>query len=175
MYDQFSAQSENDLLQLWRNQGGDNYALSSIINHWRGYISDSDLDTIQQFGITAARIPVGYWIVDAPTTGGTMYDYGFNYEGFATGGLNQLEAMLVKLKQRNIRAVIDLHAVPGAGSSCNSYAGVMESDVESSFWQGTPPSSNQPHYSSTSLALFHPIVCSLFIVLLASLSPVCLP
>ena len=29
-----------------------------------------------------------------------MYDYGFNAEGFATGGLNYLEPMIANLKTR---------------------------------------------------------------------------
>ena len=36
-------------------------------------------------------------------------------EGFVTGGLNHLLEMLVALKKRNIRALVDIHAMP-----CNS-------------------------------------------------------
>ena len=92
-------------------------------------------------------MPVGYWIADVPVNqdNATMYDFGFNDEGFVTGGLNYLEAMIAKLKQRNIRAIVDLHAVPGAGSNCQSYAGVMEANSANSFWLGKPWSS--PHDS----------------------------
>jgi aryl-phospho-beta-D-glucosidase BglC (GH1 family) len=146
MYDQFSAAAENDLIQQWRGNGGDQFAINTIKNHWAGYLPDTILDTIQQFGITHARIPVGYWIVDAPVNGNSMYQFGFNPEGYVTGGLNYLETMLTKLKKRGIRAIVDLHAVPGAGSSCQSYAGVMEGQSSQSFWLGTPPSGS--HYSS---------------------------
>ena len=108
-----------------------------------GYIPDSLLDTVQQFGITHVRLPVGYWIVDAPNSSATMYDFGFNQDGFVTGGMNYLEDMLTKLKSRNIQAVIDVHAVPGAGSNCQSYAGMQIDNAVNSFWQGSTPNSGK--------------------------------
>ena len=62
-----------------------------------------------------ARIPVGFWIMDAPEGGSSPYEYGISPEGFVTGGLNHLKAMLAKLAQRGIGALVDLHAHP-----CNS-------------------------------------------------------
>ena len=35
-------------------------------------------------------------------------------EGFVTGGILYLEDLLAKLKQRNMSALIDVHAMPGA-------------------------------------------------------------
>ena len=87
-------------------------------NHWAGYIPDEALDVIAAFGVTHARIPVGYWIIDAPVGGSSPYEFGFNHEGFVTGGLGYLEAALAKLKRRGIRALIDMHALPGGSSSC---------------------------------------------------------
>lgn len=71
--------------------------------------------------------------------GATMYDYGFNHEGFVTGGMNHLESMIRSLKSRGIKVIINLHAVPGAGSNCQSYSGIQLSDVNQSFWYGSPP------------------------------------
>ena len=62
-----------------------------------------------------ARIPVGFWIMDAPEGGSSPLEYGISPEGFVTGGLNHLKAMLAKLAQRGIGALVDLHAHP-----CNS-------------------------------------------------------
>jgi len=140
MYDQFQAPAELDLINNWRAQGGDDYALNTIHNHWKNYFSSSDLDKIQEFGITHARIPIGYWIVDVPTNSstGTYYDYGFNAEGFATGGINYLEGMIADLKKRGIQVIIDLHAPPGGGSSCQSYSGVIQNDENLGFWRGYP-------------------------------------
>ena len=107
-----------------------------------GYIPDVALNTLAAFGITHVRIPVGYWLMDAPVApaGLTRYDYGFNHEGFVTGGINYLEAMLAKLKARGIRALVDLHAMPGGSSACQSYAGWQVSSPL--FWTSSPPASN---------------------------------
>lgn len=66
MYDQFSAAAEGDFVRQLRAQGGDNFAIQTMRNHWAGYIPDDALDILVEFGVTHARIPVGYWIVDTP-------------------------------------------------------------------------------------------------------------
>lgn len=117
MFDQFSAAAEGDLVGQLRSQGGDAYAISTMKNHWAGYIPDAAFDTMNSFGITHVRIPVGYWIFDTAVGATSPYEYGFNHEGFVTGGLNYLEAALAKLKTRNIHALIDMHALPGEDSA----------------------------------------------------------
>ena len=150
MYDQFSAPAEGDFVRALRAAGGDDFAIATMKNHWQGYISDAALDALATLGVSHARIPVGYWIIEAPVALAagadglrrtpTMYDYGFNHEGFVTGGINALEALLAKLKARGIKALVDLHALPGGASSCQSYAGWQVN--QPLFWQGTPPPSN---------------------------------
>ena len=66
MYDQFEAAAEADLVRELRSQGGDAFAIQTMRNHWAGYIPDDALDVVAAFGVTHARIPVGYWIVDTP-------------------------------------------------------------------------------------------------------------
>ena len=146
MFDGFSAPAEADLVAMLRKQGGDAFAVQTMRNHWEGYYPDAALDAMQAFGITHARIPVGSWIVEPPAIpipspgDGTMYSYGFNHEGFVTGGMNALESALAKLKARGIRALVDLHALPGGSSQCQSYAGwQVEQPL---FWQSSPPASN---------------------------------
>ena len=174
MYDQFSAAAEGDFVRELRAAGGDEFAVATMRNHWEHYIPDAALDALAAFGVTHARIPVGYWLVEAPVVlvavadgaprGRTpsLYDYGLNHEGFVTGGINALEAMLVKLKSRGIKALIDLHALPGGASSCQSYAGWQVN--QPLFWTGTPPSTNAtpvagacggagPYYTSRGAAM----------------------
>ena len=140
MYDQFSAPAEADLVAQLVRQGGEDFAVATMRNHWLGYVPDEALDALQAFGVTHARIPIGYWVVDAPAAGGSMYDYGLNHEGFVVGGMNALEAALAKLKARGIKALVDLHAMPGGSSQCQSYAGwQVEQPL---FWQSSPPASN---------------------------------
>lgn len=146
MYDAFSAPAEADLVAALRAQGGDAFAVAAMRNHWAGYVPDAALDALAALGVNHARIPVGYWIVEAPAvpvdppSGGSMYAFGFNHEGFVTGGITYLEATLAKLKVRGIKALIDVHALPGGSSQCQSYAGWQV--PYPLFWAGTPPPSN---------------------------------
>ena len=150
MFDQFQAPAEGDLVRQLRAQGGDAFAVATMRNHWEGYVPDAALDALAALGVTHARIPVGYWITEAPVTmptpvrgrAPTMRDYGFNHEGFVTGGINVLEATLAKLKARGIKALVDLHALPGGASSCASYAGWQVN--QPLFWRGTPPAGTAP-------------------------------
>jgi len=66
-----------------------------------------------------------------------MRDTGFQHEGFATGGVVFVEQMLAKLKTRGISALIDLHAMPGGSSKCQSYAGMAV--TQPNFWVGSTP------------------------------------
>ena len=148
MFDQFSFPAENDFVQSLVAEGGVQYAVGTMENHWFGYLGDDGLlDGLRDFGVTHVRIPVGYWTFDTPVTlpNGTasssaadIHTYGLNPEGFVTGGVNALEWMLDRLEQRNISVLLDLHAPPGVGSQCQSYSGQQVSDVSKSFWQGKP-------------------------------------
>ena len=115
MYDQFEGASELDFVTALRREHGDDFAIQTMRNHWSGYYTDAMLDAAKALGVNAVRVPVGYWIVDAPVGGSSPLEYGISPEGFVTGGLNHLRATLVALKTRGIVALLDLHAHP-----CNS-------------------------------------------------------
>ena len=115
MYDQIEGASELDFVTALRQEGGDDYAIATMTNHWSGYYTDEMLDGAKALGVNTMRLPVGYWIMDAPVGGSSPLEYGISPEGFVTGGLNHLYSMLVKLKQRGIVALVDVHAMP-----CNS-------------------------------------------------------
>ena len=86
MYDQFETAAENDFIRDNRKHGGERYALDTMTNHWGGYIPDDAIDAMAQLGLTHVRVPVGYWITEAPLGGGSNRDLGFQTEGFVTGG-----------------------------------------------------------------------------------------
>ena len=134
---EFDVAAENDLVSTLRSAGGDAFALQTMRNHWEGFVQEEHLDELKEFGVTHVRVPVGYWIMDAPVDGSSPFEYGFQQEGFATGALNHLEWLLGALQRRGMRAVIDLHAAPGCASACQSYAGV-DCDAPD-FWYGAPP------------------------------------
>jgi hypothetical protein len=134
MYDQFQAPAELDFIRQLRAVN-DSFAIQTMRNHWNGYIPDAALDAMAASGIDTVRIPVGYWITESR-------QYGFQAEGFVTGGIEALERMIAKLKKRGVRALIDLHAVPGGGSMCQSYAGLQV--PQPNFWLSSPPGPNVP-------------------------------
>ena len=68
------------------------------------------LDDLQRLGITSVRVPIGYWMFDTPV-GGTSMRLWLPDQGFATGGVNALEALLPKLQARNMTLMLDLHAL----------------------------------------------------------------
>ena len=74
MYDQFDAPAEADLVANLRKQGGDAFAVTTMRNHWSGYIPDAALDTLKEFGTTHVRLPVGYWIMDSPVVPVPQHD-----------------------------------------------------------------------------------------------------
>lgn len=159
MYDQFSAPAEADLIAQLRATS-DAFAVRTMQNHWRNYLPDAAFDALAAFGATHVRIPIGFWIVEPPvivvepSARGGYYSYGFNHEGFVTGGMNELEAALAKLAARGIKALIDLHAVPGGGSHCASYSGWQISDAPL-FWTGTPPATNATAITSSCGGPYH--------------------
>merc|ERR1719198_944005 len=84
-------------------------------NHWAGYITEDMLDKAKALGVDTVRLPVGYWIMDAPDGGSSPLEYGISPEGFVTGGLNHLLTLLTQLKARGMGALVDIHSMP-----CNS-------------------------------------------------------
>lgn len=79
--------------------------------------------------------------------GGTSpYDFGFNHEGFVTGGLAYLEAALAKLKARGIHVLVDMHALPGGSSSCQESEAQEGRSCPSSPFQHRITCFSTPHY-----------------------------
>ena len=115
MFDELEAASELDFVSGLRASHSDEYAIQTMKNHWEHYITDEMLDAAAALGVSAVRVPVGYWIVDACDGCASSLQYGFSPEGFVTGGLNHLRRMLSRLRARGMAALIDVHALP-----CNS-------------------------------------------------------
>jgi len=90
-------------------------AIQYMQNHWEKVVTADDLDTLVRLGITHARIPVGWWLVD--------YDVA---DGFVDGGKVYLEKVLKMMQARNMHAILDLHALPGAQTALNSFTGKIE-------------------------------------------------
>jgi hypothetical protein len=115
--------------------------------HYRSFVGDKELDELAEFGINSVRMAVGYWFFDDPT----LYEadswvhewsdyqgkpYGVNPDGFITPGTLALTDMVVKLWNRNINVVLDMHALPGCSSPRNTYAGIHCEDSAPNYWNG---------------------------------------
>eukprot|EP00930_Biecheleria_cincta_P015027 TRINITY_DN12674_c0_g2_i1.p1 TRINITY_DN12674_c0_g2~~TRINITY_DN12674_c0_g2_i1.p1 ORF type:complete len:569 (-),score=70.23 TRINITY_DN12674_c0_g2_i1:396-1895(-) len=106
-----------DEWSLIKHHGGprSHRAISLMHEHWDTFLTSKHLDQLQDFGITHVRIPVGYWLVD--------YD---SADGYVDGGKYFLHRGLKWLKERGMRAVIDMHALPGAQAATAVWSGREE-------------------------------------------------
>jgi len=80
--------------------------------HWETFLTGGDLDRLQEWGVSHVRVPLGWWTVD--------YDAG---DGFVDGSKRYLYRLMVWLQKRGMRALLDLHALPGAQTSYQSFTG----------------------------------------------------
>ena len=80
-------------------------AAGVLEDHWNTWVTEADLDTLASVGVNHIRIPVGYWLF-SPRQG--------NEPWVNTTQLSHLETMLGWMYKRNMRALIDMHAMPGS-------------------------------------------------------------
>ncbi|VAI27557.1 unnamed protein product [Triticum turgidum subsp. durum] len=73
-------------------------------NHWSTYIVEADFRFISESGLTAVRIPVGWWIANDPRPP-TPY---------VGGSLKTLDKAFKWAEKYNLGVIIDLHAAPGS-------------------------------------------------------------
>lgn len=94
-------------------------AVKAMREHWESFITDKDLDELVSFGFTHVRVPVGYWLVD--------YD---ESDGFVPRGQLYLFRFLAWLKQRQMKAVIVLQALPGGQAADTSSTGRRNGEAD---------------------------------------------
>lgn len=90
-------------------------AIELIQNHRASFLTEKDLDQLVSFGVTHVRIPVGWWLVDFSLS-----------DGFVDGSKHFLTRALGWMKSRNIRALLDMHSLPGAQAGGQGYTGKIE-------------------------------------------------
>lgn len=105
-----------DEWSLMKDLGGPSSmsAIAVLERHWDTFVTEADLDRLLAWGATHVRIPVGWWLI--------MYR---EKEGFLHGGLHYLKRVLRWLKLRGMRALLDLHALPGAQAGNQGFTGHM--------------------------------------------------
>ncbi|EMS48351.1 putative glucan 1,3-beta-glucosidase A [Triticum urartu] len=84
----------------------DPYCFNSelYINHWSTYIVEADFRFISESGLTAVRIPVGWWIANDPRPPAP----------YIGGSLKTLDKAFKWAEKYNLGVIIDLHAAPGS-------------------------------------------------------------
>ncbi|VAI13132.1 probable glucan 1,3-beta-glucosidase A [Triticum dicoccoides] len=73
-------------------------------NHWSTYIVEDDFRFISESGLTAVRIPVGWWIASDPSPPAP----------YVEGSLQTLDKAFKWAEEYNLGVIIDLHAAPGS-------------------------------------------------------------
>ncbi|KAG0649332.1 hypothetical protein D0Z07_4138, partial [Hyphodiscus hymeniophilus] len=78
---------------------------SSFAEHWDTWIVQSDIQTMQSYGLNTIRIPVGYWMMESLV---------YSSEHFPQGGLEYLQRVCGWASDAGMFIVIDMHGAPGA-------------------------------------------------------------
>ncbi|KAK8941133.1 hypothetical protein KSP39_PZI010307 [Platanthera zijinensis] len=86
------------------NGYGPDKAKSAMTNHWNSFIVEEDFKFISENGLTAVRIPVGWWI---------KYDEN-PPRPFVGGSLQALDRAFSWAEKYGIKVIIDLQAAPGS-------------------------------------------------------------
>lgn len=109
------------------------YTLSEMRDAWQkhytSYISDEDWDALRDSGITAVRIPIGFWIInDGAFTANTPFE---KFTEVYAGAWQALRDLISAADQRDIGVIVDLHALPG-GANGDAHSGTNSGKSE--FW-----------------------------------------
>ncbi|RLN01117.1 putative glucan 1,3-beta-glucosidase A isoform X1 [Panicum miliaceum] len=89
--------------QLCNGYGTDK-AASVLRDHWNTYIVEDDFKFIASSGLTAVRIPVGWWIASDPNPPAP----------YVGGSLQALDNAFKWAEKYKLGVIIDLHAAPGS-------------------------------------------------------------
>ncbi|KAL0439739.1 UNVERIFIED_CONTAM: putative glucan 1,3-beta-glucosidase A [Sesamum latifolium] len=101
------------------NAYGPDKAPSVMKNHWDTYIIADDFRFMSENGLTAVRIPVGWWIMQHPNPP----------KPFVWGSLQALDNAFTWADNYNMKVILDLHAVPGSQSG-NHHSGTRDGFLE---------------------------------------------
>jgi glucan 1,3-beta-glucosidase len=84
---------------------GKSTCLSTLDNHWSTFYTRDDFVEIKQAGLTAVRIPLGYWAV---------VDVLEDYEPYVSGQYPYLIRAVQWAGELGLQVMIDIHGAPGS-------------------------------------------------------------
>ncbi|XP_028763803.1 probable glucan 1,3-beta-glucosidase A [Neltuma alba] len=101
------------------NGYGPDRAPQVMQNHWNTYITEEDFRFMSENGLTAVRIPVGWWIAHDPNPP----------KPFVGGSLAALDNAFTWAQNHGLKVIVDLHAVPGSQNG-NEHSGTRDGYTE---------------------------------------------
>lgn len=123
---------ELDAVKQLVKEKGEDGARQMLEDHWNNYVSKDDWDWLASKGVTAVRIPIGYWAV-----GGGRFAEDTNFEKIAKVYRNAWDAykkLIQEAAEHNIGVLVDLHAVPKAANT-GDHSGEVVS--KAGFWDSS--------------------------------------
>lgn len=104
---------------------------ASLEKRWSEYATEDDWKWLHDHGVTAVRIPVGYWHVD-----GGKYTHATKFERYSDVYSNAWKIFKQKFVEpaasHNIGILVDLHGVPG-GANGDAHSGEQRGG-QAQFW-----------------------------------------
>ena len=100
---------------------GQEAANAAFQGHWARWITQSDIQEMQSYGLNTIRVPVGYWMKE------DLVDK--NSEHFPQGGLQYLEKVVGWAADAGFYIIIDLHGAPAAQVPQNADTGQVGSFI----------------------------------------------
>ncbi|KAI0954709.1 hypothetical protein AcW1_006510 [Taiwanofungus camphoratus] len=99
-----------------------NTADQAFARHWSTWFTQDDVNQLAADGINTARIPLGYWIVEALVNRETEF--------YPRGGITYLQQGVKMLSDAGIQVILDHHALPGVQTGDSSFTGNCTEYVE---------------------------------------------
>lgn len=111
---------------------GKDGAREKLENHWKSYVNDDDWQWLKDNGVTAIRLPIGYWNID-----GGKYTKGTKFEKVADIYKNSWEIVkknfIEPAGRFDIGVLIDVHGLP-YGANGNDHSG-ESANGKAEFWE----------------------------------------
>ncbi|CAO3627392.1 unnamed protein product [Cunninghamella blakesleeana] len=117
--------SELDFLHGCKKEGKDAKAL--LEHHWRTYITNDDIDFIEQQGMNAIRLPISYWMIhplELLSSSDPFYEFRSIYQHTWD---DYLLPLLHYCEKKKIGVLIDIHGLPG-GQNNDFHCGMLTLD-----------------------------------------------
>ena len=133
------AWGERQLMLAAEQQGKTAQVRAAITAHRDSWVTEADFESMEEAGITAVRLPIGYWVV-ADTAAAAA--------PFVEGGLQYVDKAMEWGAAHGIGVLIDMHAAPG---SQNGFDHSAPAQKNKALWDSQQQPS--PSYPAQTLAV----------------------